>query len=57
MDIGISNIVTVIASSSASYLVTYAPLFVFIAGLVLALTIIGALIDRSVPETTSQKSD
>jgi cytochrome c biogenesis protein CcdA len=52
-DIGISNIVTTIASSTTSYLLTYKVLFVFIIGLVLAIAVIGALIDRAFPENTS----
>lgn len=57
MDIGITNIVTVIADSAGEYLVTYAPLFVLIAGLVLALGIIGAILDRLFPDNTAKNSD
>lgn len=44
MDIGASQIVGEIASGTTSYLVTYSPVFIFAAGLVLALGIIGWLI-------------
>jgi len=47
-DIGISNIVTVIATSAGDYLLQYAPLFILVAGLVLALGIIGGLIDATI---------
>lgn len=40
MDIGISNIVPIIAQSTTDYLAEYAPLFLLIAGLVLAIGII-----------------
>lgn len=40
MDIGISNIVPIIAQSTTDYLAEYAPLFLLIAGLLLAVGII-----------------
>lgn len=52
-DIGITNIVEVIISSAGGYLVQYSPLFIFMAGLVLAISIIGAIIDRLFPENLS----
>lgn len=57
MDIGISNIVTVIIDSAGDYLVTYSPLFIAIAGLVLAIAVIGAIIDRLYPDQTTNKND
>lgn len=44
MDIGVSQIVGVVASGTTQYLFTYAPIFIFAAGLVLALGIMAALI-------------
>jgi hypothetical protein len=37
MDIGAAQIVGVVASGTTSYLVSYAPVFLFVSGLVLAL--------------------
>lgn len=50
MDIGASQIVATVASSSTSYLDVYSPIFLLIAGLVLALGILGALLDRFFPQ-------
>lgn len=44
MDIGIQQITDVIIASTTSYLVTFSPLFLFIGGLVLAITVIFALL-------------
>lgn len=44
MDIGIAQITTNIIDSATGYLSTYAPLFLVIGGLVLALGVIGRLI-------------
>jgi hypothetical protein len=56
-DIGISNIVTVIVDSAAGYLVQYAPLFILVAGLVLAFGIIGGLIDATLNKENEYKKD
>lgn len=48
MDIGGSQIVTTIASSTGNYFEVYSPIFLLIGGLVLAIGIIGALIDMVV---------
>jgi len=45
MDIGGSQIVTTIASSTTNYFEVYSPIFLLIGGLVLALAVIGVLID------------
>lgn len=55
MDIGVANIVTTIGSSTTSYLVTYAPIFVLIIGLVLAIAVIGAILDRLYPGQDDDK--
>lgn len=44
MDIGIQEIVDVIASSTTAYLVTFSPLFLMVGGLILAMVVIFALI-------------
>lgn len=44
MDIGIIQIVSVIASGTTQYLATYSPLFLFIGGIILAIGIISVLI-------------
>jgi len=44
MDIGISNIVPIIAQSTTDYLAEYSPLFLLIAGLLLAVGIIFKLL-------------
>jgi len=44
MDIGASQIVTVVAQGATDYLVTYSPVFLFAAGIVLALGIIAWLV-------------
>jgi len=46
MDIGISQITNVITASTTSYMVEYKSIFLLMGGLVLALGVIGALIDR-----------
>jgi len=45
MDIGGSQIVTTIASSTTNYFEVYAPIFLLVGGIVLAIGVIGALID------------
>jgi len=57
MDIGGSQIVTTIASSTTNYFEVYSPIFLLVGGLVLAMVVIGALIDmvtqkKEVAETT-----
>lgn len=49
-DIGISNIVTVIIGSAGDYLTLYSPLFIAIAGIVLAIGVLGGIIDRIFPQ-------
>jgi len=50
MDIGASQITSVIVASTTDYIAAYSPVFLLIAGLVLALAVIGALIDRFFPD-------
>lgn len=45
MDIGISNIVPIIASSTTDYLVIFSPVFLLIGGLLLALGVMFFLIN------------
>lgn len=45
MDIGGSQIVTTIASSTTNYFEVYAPIFLLVGGIVLAIGVVGALID------------
>ena len=52
MDIGGTQIVTTIASSTTTYFEVYAPVFLLIGGLVLAIGVIGVLID-----TVTNKKD
>lgn len=47
MDIGGTQIVATIASSTGNYFEVYSPIFLLIGGLVLALGIVGALIDAT----------
>lgn len=56
MDIGINQIVTEIASSTSSYLVTFSPLFLLVGGIILAFGIISALIGF-VPKKNSDVVD
>jgi len=56
-DIGIANIVTTITASAGSYLVQYAPLFILVAGLVLAFGIIGGLIDATLNRQHETEKD
>lgn len=44
MDIGASQIVSQIASGTTQYLAVYAPVFLLIGGIILAIGIIGVLI-------------
>lgn len=44
MDIGISEIVPVIASGTTQYLATYSPLFLLVGGIILAIGIVAVLI-------------
>lgn len=44
MDIGISNIVPIIAQSTTDYLASFSPLFLFIGGLILAFVVISAIL-------------
>lgn len=47
MDIGGSQIVTTIASSTTGYFQVYSPIFLLVSSLVLAVGIIGSLIDMA----------
>lgn len=49
MDIGANEITGVIVGSTTDYLGEYSPVFLLIAGIVLALAVIGALLDRFFP--------
>lgn len=44
MDIGVSNIVPVIASGTTQYLAVYSPVFLLMGGLILAIGIVAVLI-------------
>jgi F0F1-type ATP synthase assembly protein I len=46
MDIGISSIVPIIIGSTTDYISTYSPVFLLISGIVLALAVIGGIIDK-----------
>jgi hypothetical protein len=46
MDIGAAQITNVIVASTTSYMGAYSSIFLLIGGLVLALGVIGALIDK-----------
>jgi len=49
MDIGAAQIVTTIATSTTEYFDVYSPIFLLIGGVVLAIAVIGALLDRFFP--------
>lgn len=57
MDIGIAQITTEIASSTTGYLATYSSLFLLMGALVLALGIIGALIDKFFPDRQNKVTE
>lgn len=57
MDIGAAQIVTTIASSTTSYFDVYSPIFLVVGGLVLAIAVIGALLDRFFPEARQPDDD
>lgn len=57
MDIGGSQIVSTIASSTSNYFEVYSPIFLLIGGLVLAMVVIGALIDMVVQKKQIANSD
>ena len=46
MDIGADQITTVIVASTTSYISAYSSIFLLIGGIVLALGVIGALLDK-----------
>lgn len=50
LDIGVTEIVTIIASSTTSYFSVYSPLFLLIGGIVLAFAVIEMLLDRFFPQ-------
>lgn len=57
MDIGANEITDTIVNSSSDYLVEYSPIFLMIGGLVLALAVIGALIDRFYPDDQYRQNE
>jgi hypothetical protein len=59
MDIGGSEIAAWIASSTSAAFFEYSPVFLLVGGIVLALGIIGALIDRlfPVPDDLTDRRD
>ena len=46
MDIGANQITTVIVASTTDYISSYSSIFLLIGGIVLALGVIGALLDK-----------
>lgn len=57
MSLGLESVPGIIASSTGGYLVEFAPLFVLIGGLVLALTLIGVLVDIFTLDRNQKTSD
>ncbi len=57
MDIGGSQIVTTIASSTSTYFEVYSPIFLLVGGIVLAISIIGALINYTTGKKELAESD
>ena len=57
MDIGGSQIALWIASSTTAAFEAYAPIFLLVGGLVLALAVIGGLIDRFFPSDELTRRD
>jgi len=55
MDIGASQITSVIVASTTDYLGEYSPIFLLIAGLVLAIGVMGALIDKFFIDSSIQE--
>jgi uncharacterized membrane protein YccC len=49
MDIGASQITSVIVASTTDYISTYSSIFLLIGGIVLALAVVGALLDKFFP--------
>jgi len=49
MDIGANQITSVIVASTTDYIQAYSSIFLLIGGLVLALGVIGALLDKFFP--------
>jgi predicted membrane channel-forming protein YqfA (hemolysin III family) len=49
MDIGASQITTVIVASTTDYIQTYSSVFLLVGGIVLALAVIGAMLDKFFP--------
>lgn len=49
MDIGADQITSVIVASTTDYISAYSSIFLLIGGLVLALAVIGALLDKFFP--------
>lgn len=49
MDIGADEITSVIVASTTDYMVEYSPIFLLMGSLVLALVVIGAILDRFFP--------
>lgn len=53
MDIGANQITTIIVASTTDYIATYSSVFLLGGGLVLALGVMGALIDHFAPRQDS----
>lgn len=54
MDIGASQITNVIVASTTDYISTYSSIFLLVGGIVLALSVIGALLDYFFPRQEEQ---
>lgn len=57
MDIGGTQIVSTIASSTSNYFEVYSPIFLLIGGLVLAMVVIGSLIDMIIQKKQVANTD
>lgn len=57
MDIGASEITDVIVASTTSYLVEYSSIFLMVGGLVLALAVIGGLVDLFTGQKYTEKEN
>jgi hypothetical protein len=57
MNIGANEITSVIVASTTSYISEYSSIFLLVGGLVLALGVIGALIDRFFPSLDRQSNE
>lgn len=57
MDFGLSNVPTMLATSTTGYLVEFAPIFLLIGGLVLAVGVITALISAFFVKKVDNEND